>query len=72
MADRRTRALGLPGKELKMTPEIRNKMKEAVKNFVEDDATDFELTWIYHRIFHERSAITAEPPECEKCRTLQE
>lgn len=51
-----------------MTTEIRTKMKESIKNFVAEDATDFELLWVYHRIFHERHALTAEPPDCEKCK----
>jgi len=55
-----------------MTPETRTKMKQALHEFVTTDAMDFELIWIYHRIFHERKPINAGLPDCDKCKELHE
>jgi len=54
-----------------MQVRTRQKMKQALKDFVTTDATDFELIWTYHRIFHERKPIDAGLPDCPKCKELQ-
>jgi len=54
-----------------MEPETRSKMKQAITEYIETDATDFEVIWVYHRIFHERLSLTKNLPKCEKCETLQ-
>lgn len=54
-----------------MNEKTRSKMKQAITDYIKTDATDFELTWVYHRIFHERLSLMKDLPKCKKCETLQ-
>lgn len=48
----------------------RKKIKKAITEYISEDSTDFELIWVYHRIFHERFQIDKDLPVCHKCEKL--
>lgn len=54
-----------------MNTKTRRKMKIALIDYITTDTTDFELIWMYHRVYHERKPIDAGLPDCPKCKELQ-
>jgi len=55
-----------------MKDETKIKVVQSIVNYLKEDVTDFELIWLYHRIFHERLPLETKVPDCTKCTILFE